>query len=190
MIINWFPLPHCPDKQFEQGNDKGHSTDAGIDVRIAENVVILPNSSLKYEWIDVGPLNDFIGPEIVADLQMGNLKVKGDTLQRKKFKTKLVSTGVKLVRTDETDVSWLMLCLRSSAIKLGLGMPNAVGVIDFAYSNEILLPLYSTCGHAVPLARGESIAQLISIQQQEVDWVKLKEDPNLNVRGGFGSTNV
>jgi len=59
-----------------------------------------------------------------------------------------------------------------------------------AYTGELLLAFYSTCGHIIPFSRGESLVQLISIPQVRVNWNKLENDPNLNVRGGFGSTNV
>jgi hypothetical protein len=131
ITIDWVALEHCPENQLKQGNDKGHETDAGVDIRLAENILVYPYKDMKYEWVDVGPIHNFMSHDVATALQLGDLKLNGDTLQRKKFKPTLARTGIKLVRTDPTYLSWVMIALRSNTIKMGVSMPHSFGVVDF-----------------------------------------------------------
>ena len=86
----------------------------------------------------------------------------------------------------------LMLAPRSSlAKKLGLIMPNSIGIIDQDYcgeSDEILIQVYNFTKKKVVIKKSERIAQAIfvkidtHINWRETDKIKTKS------RGGFGST--
>lgn len=84
-----------------------------------------------------------------------------------------------------------MLVVRSSiGFKLGLSMPNDVGIIDSDYRGEIKCKLYNTDPeNSVTITPGQRIAQLIIIPYIMPTYT-LVEELNDTTRGesGFGST--
>ena len=84
-----------------------------------------------------------------------------------------------------------LVTLRSSTPKrLGLIMPNSVGVIDQDYcgpDDEIAVPVFNVTERPVTVKRGDRFAQGIFVHVDRVAWdeVNVLEWPT---RGGFGST--
>ncbi len=54
--VLWEALPHCPEGQLIK---PGHSTDAGFDIKLAEDVLIPPYESLSYKWEPLGLVSRF-----------------------------------------------------------------------------------------------------------------------------------
>lgn len=86
-----------------------------------------------------------------------------------------------------------LVTLRSSTPKrLGLIMPNSVGVIDQDYcgpDDEISVPVYNITDKIVTVSRGDRFAQGIFVHVDRVEWVEI-EEVEKPTRGGFGSTGV
>jgi dUTP pyrophosphatase len=83
-----------------------------------------------------------------------------------------------------------LVCIRSSVGKAGVGLANAVGVIDADYRGEVKLCLTYTAGSGGHyIRRGQAVAQLVivpvaMVEPQEVDALTATE----RGAGGFGST--
>lgn len=188
--LKWLPLENCPDKQLEKDNpEKGHHTDAGYDLRIAQDVLVLPYQDLPFEWERVKLLKNPDGSKCwQADPPSSLLGyVQEGYVMRKKYKIPLVGTGVRLIHEDESTLSWVALMMRSSASKFGLYLGNTVGVVDWAYTGELKLALAS---HQSPvaIARGEAVCQMIAIPQFNLTLTKVTQDGRVFQRDGFGST--
>ncbi|MBI5221035.1 MAG: dUTP diphosphatase [Candidatus Liptonbacteria bacterium] len=86
----------------------------------------------------------------------------------------------------------LILSARSSTMKRGLALRNAIGVIDQDFhgpEDEVFLPVYNFTDAPVKIKRGERIAQGMIIPVERAEWQeveKIKDDS----RGGFGSTGI
>lgn len=79
---------------------------------------------------------------------------------------------------------YLELVPRSSlCLKRCLDMPNSVGIIDYDYPNEILMPLRNLGDKPVSIEKGERIGQLICKPYTQI-YPVLDNDRT----GGFGST--
>jgi deoxyuridine 5'-triphosphate nucleotidohydrolase len=80
---------------------------------------------------------------------------------------------------------------RSSIIKQGYMLANSVGIIDQAYTGEIMVPLIKTDPNAPDLELPSKLVQLIPRK-----WYGLTPTPvnalesTVRAEGGFGSTNV
>jgi dUTP pyrophosphatase len=75
------------------------------------------------------------------------------------------------------------------AVRQGLGVVNAPGLIDAGYRGEIKVVLVNHGHEAVSLARGERIAQLVIVPVVEQEWVEADDLPDSRRgEGGFGST--
>ena len=76
------------------------------------------------------------------------------------------------------------------ALKHGIGMVNAPGTIDAGYRGEIKVLLVNhDREHAVSLAKGDRIAQLLVQQVERVSWEEVEQLPESERgTGGFGST--
>ncbi len=84
-----------------------------------------------------------------------------------------------------------LVTLRSSTPqRLGLIMPNSVGVIDQDYcgpDDEIAVPVYNVTKQKVVVERGDRFAQGIFVHVDRVEWEEI-EEVERPTRGGFGST--
>lgn len=84
-----------------------------------------------------------------------------------------------------------LVCARSGlAVRHGLGVVNAPGVVDAGYRGEIRVCLVNHDRHrAVELRRGDRVAQLL-IQRVELPTVRVVDTLPGSARGpnGFGST--
>ena len=76
------------------------------------------------------------------------------------------------------------------AAKHGLTVVNAPGTVDAGYRGEIAVTLLNTdAQHAVTLAKGDRIAQLVIQQVETANFVSVEMLPGSHRgEGGFGST--
>jgi dUTP pyrophosphatase len=79
----------------------------------------------------------------------------------------------------------------SVGLKLGIGMPNSVGVIDSDYRGEILVAVVNNSDEVRVIEPGMRIAQLVVVPVPKMD-IKIVEELGETERGagGFGSTGV
>ena len=86
----------------------------------------------------------------------------------------------------------LMVCLRSSTPrKLGLMMPQGVGIVDNDYcgeEDELKIQVYNFTEEVVNVERGSRIAQAIFVRVGTAEWNEV-EQMTATSRGGFGSTD-
>ncbi len=86
----------------------------------------------------------------------------------------------------------LMVCLRSSTPrKLGLMMPQGVGIVDNDYcgeEDELKIQVYNFTDEVVHVERGSRIAQGIFVRVDTAEWNEV-EQMTTPSRGGFGSTD-
>lgn len=83
------------------------------------------------------------------------------------------------------------VCSRSGlALKEGLFVLNAPGIIDSDYRGEVGVILMNINDHCVYIDSGNKIAQLIFVKHEEVEFA-VEEHLSETVRGsnGFGSTD-
>ncbi len=114
----------------------------------------------------------------------------GETLDLAPGKVTLVHTGLKAYMQDD---EYLAIHIRSSmAIKHGLVLMNATGIIDADYYNNedneghIMAAIYNTNAEAYHIEKGDRIAQGIFVKYLTADG-----DHADGVRtGGVGSTGV
>ena len=78
------------------------------------------------------------------------------------------------------------------ALKRGLGMVNAPGVIDAGYRGEIgVILINHDSRETISLRRGDRIAQLVVQEVARAAFVEVSELPGSHRgEGGFGSTDV
>ena len=76
-----------------------------------------------------------------------------------------------------------------NALKHGLTVANAPGLIDAAYRGEIKVVLLNTDPHhPFHVHRGDRIAQLVVQRVEEVQWVEVQSLDGDDRGGGFGHT--
>lgn len=87
---------------------------------------------------------------------------------------------------------FLAIIARSSTpLKRGLMVPNGVGVVDPDYcgaEDEIKIEVYNFTTTAVPIARGDRLAQGLFIPVARAHWVEPDTHLRDTSRGGFGAT--
>lgn len=108
-------------------------------------------------------------------------------VQRKKYKPVLIPTGI---RVQPEELRWTGLLLRSSMVKYAISQPHSMGVIDFSYSKELLIGVYPIQGQTL-FRRGERVAQLVPMEQREINLNQLNREDEFvdHGRAGFGSSN-
>lgn len=75
------------------------------------------------------------------------------------------------------------------ALKHGVGVVNAPGLIDAAYRGELKVVLLNTDPeHDYEVHRGDRIAQLVVQRVEEVAWQVVDELDGIDRGGGFGHT--
>ena len=86
----------------------------------------------------------------------------------------------------------LMVCLRSSTPrKLGLLMPQGLGIVDNDYcgeEDELKIQVYNFTDAPVPVERGSRIAQAVFVRVDTAEWNETEQMTRPS-RGGFGSTD-
>lgn len=102
----------------------------------------------------------------------------------------LVPTGIAIALPD--GCAGFVLPRSGLALKLGLAVANAPGLIDSAYRGEIKVILVNLDPLTpIIISRGDKIAQLV-VQRVESCDVEVVDELDVTVRGdgGFGSTGV
>ncbi len=97
----------------------------------------------------------------------------------------LVPTGIAIA----IPIGWAGFVLPRSglALKHGVGVMNAPGLIDAAYRGEIKVILLNTDPeHDYHVQRGERIAQLVLQRVEEVAWQVVESLDGRDRGGGFG----
>ncbi len=75
------------------------------------------------------------------------------------------------------------------AVKHGLTVVNAPGTIDADYRGEVKVALINLGAHAVTIARGDRVAQLIIAPVARADLTEVEQLPSSQRgEGGFGHT--
>ena len=85
-----------------------------------------------------------------------------------------------------------MVCSRSGlAIKHGVHVLNAPGIIDSDYRGSIGVILHNAGAHDVIFRAGDRIAQLLIVPIYGLTWIKATQfEETERGAGGFGSTGV
>lgn len=99
----------------------------------------------------------------------------------------LMPTGISIA----IPVGWCGLLMPRSgmALKHGISIVNAPGLIDAAYRGEIKVVLLNTdptIDYAI--SRGDRVAQLVIQRVEQVVWNELDELDGVDRGGGFGHT--
>lgn len=163
LTIRYRLLPHAPDGQLL----KKQPSDAGFDVKAAEDFLIRPAQDLPFSEESIR----------FAD---------GSTHPRRKYQRQLIPTGIQLA--PESLAFFLLMPRSGFSSDYLMLMRNTIGLIDFEYRGELLISVYAL-GHAIPIARGERIAQLVPLRQTPVELTRVDELTQSH-RGerGFGSS--
>lgn len=114
-----------------------------------------------------------------------DLRAREDAVVRAGGGRALVPTGIAIA----IPVGWAGFVLPRSglALKHGLGVVNAPGLIDAAYRGEIKVILLNTDPTAdYHVQRGERIAQLVLQRVEEVAWQVVPSLDGDDRGGGFG----
>lgn len=106
------------------------------------------------------------------------------------FERALIPTGIKIAIPE--GYAGFVLCRSGRAVKEGLSIVNAPGLIDAHYRGEIMVCVINLDPHTpIEIHKNERIAQLVI---QKIDQVELTfvEELDETDRGnqGFGSTGV
>lgn len=83
----------------------------------------------------------------------------------------------------------LLICSRSGlAIKSGIQVLNAPGVIDCDYRSSIGVILINLSNTPYVINPGDRIAQAILVKFEQIEWNEVKTLDETDRKGGFGST--
>ena len=75
------------------------------------------------------------------------------------------------------------------AIRSGVTVINAPGLIDAGYRGEVMVALINHSAEVFQVERGDRIAQLVIVAVEEPDYVEVDElEDSQRGSGGFGST--
>ncbi len=102
----------------------------------------------------------------------------------------LIPTGLAAEYVGELPAALLIYARSSLAVKQGISLANAVGVVDSDYRGEIKVPLINLGSESYTISPGERIAQLV-VTPALLPEVREAADLSHTDRGegGFGSTN-
>ena len=101
----------------------------------------------------------------------------------------LVPTGIAIA--IPLGYAGFVLPRSGNALKHGIGVVNAPGLIDSAYRGEIKVVLLNTDPHAeFHVRRGDRIAQLVVQRVEEVQWAQVTELDGVDRGGGFGHSGT
>jgi dUTP pyrophosphatase len=176
------------------GNLYEHAPEGDFDVR---------NFSLYYAWcrfyVSVFPHNsngdhfqwcktreDAVAPSKARVSDSGFDLTIIDVVKSFHNKTTLYTTGIKV----KPSFGWYLdVVPRSSIIKTGYMLANNVGIIDRAYTGEIMIALIKVDESAPDLELPCRIAQMIPRRIAHVNFEQVDDiEQTLRNEGGFGST--
>ncbi len=99
----------------------------------------------------------------------------------------LVSTGLAVAIPE--GFAGLITPRSGLAVRSGLGIINAPGLVDSGYRGEIKVILVNFGSERVDIRRGDRIAQLIVVAVETQEFVEVEDlPPSRRGEGGFGST--
>lgn len=99
----------------------------------------------------------------------------------------LVSTGIAVAIPQ--GYAGLVVPRSGLALRHGIGIVNAPGLVDSGYRGEIKVILVNLGSEPVEVSRGDRIAQLVVVAVEEQEFVEVGELPDSGRgEGGFGST--
>lgn len=106
------------------------------------------------------------------------------------FERKLVPTGIAIGLPE--GYAGFVMPRSGSAIKQGLSIVNAPGLIDSGYRGELKVILINLDPHeTIEIKAGDRIAQLVVIKVEQLQLVEKAElDDTERGTGGFGSSGV
>lgn len=106
------------------------------------------------------------------------------------FERALIATGI-AVAVPEGHAGFV-LPRSGLAIKRGLSVVNAPGLIDSHYRGEIkIIAINMDANTPIEIGRGEKIAQLVIQRVERVELVEVAAlDETVRGEGGFGSTGI
>ena len=197
MYVNVLKQPHAPEQTFIK---PGAFTDAGYDLSLADDAIILPLHQVPRTLARIADIGTFSTDTLESiGYQGGELPedspytLKDGGLWQMRYNPPLYRTGLHTIPVDKDGV-WFMVALRSSSsIRTGLRLHNSIGVIDAEYKGEILLALYSAYDVPILLPRGERVAQLIPMTLPRMVPTMTQDVSILTYdssrQGGFGSTD-
>jgi dUTP pyrophosphatase len=97
----------------------------------------------------------------------------------------LVPTGIAIA--IPMGYAGFVLPRSGNALRHGIGLANAPGLIDSAYRGEIKVVLLNTDpDEPFHIERGDRIAQLVVQRVEAVGWVEVESLDGLDRGGGFG----
>jgi dUTP pyrophosphatase len=101
-----------------------------------------------------------------------------------------VGTGIAIAIPE--GFAGLVLPRSGLAIRHGITLPNAPGLIDPGYRGEVRVLLMNTdAGEAFEVTTGDRIAQLVIVRAEELWFEETPElDETARAAGGFGSSGV
>lgn len=101
----------------------------------------------------------------------------------------LVPTGFSLA--IPTGHAGLVMPRSGLAIRSGVTVINAPGLIDAGYRGEVKVALINHSNEPFAVERGDRIAQLVIIEVAEPEYVEVEDlEESQRGKGGFGSTGV
>ncbi len=101
----------------------------------------------------------------------------------------LVPTGIAIA--IPLGYAGFVLPRSGNALKHGIGVVNAPGLIDSAYRGEIKVVLLNTDPDTeFHVQRGDRIAQVVVQRVEEVQWTEVAELDGLDRGGGFGHSGT
>lgn len=140
--------------------------------------------------VKIVALNMDYFPQIQTEGSAGyDLKFAGtEKLVLKPNDIAVASTGIKIEMPHGYHAK---ICVRSSVGKKGIIIPNAPGIIDSDYRDEIKVLLLNTRSEDFEIQPKERIAQLLVEKNNKVRWHFVNElsESRRNL-GGFGSTGA
>lgn len=105
--------------------------------------------------------------------------------------TIMIHTGVSMQVQGETDVALFIYARSSLASKFGIAPANCVGVVDWDYTGEIMVPLHNSGTQPYTISPCERIAQ-ICVAPIFTPYTQVVDELSQTDRGagGFGSTGT
>ncbi len=85
-----------------------------------------------------------------------------------------------------------MICPRSGlAIKHGITVLNAPGIVDFGYTNEVCVILVNLSNEPFTIEPDDRIAQMVIVQHETTEWEPVNQlEKTERGDGGFGHSGM
>lgn len=147
-------------KEFYVNHSTFHRGDSGLDLFIAEDLSILPNTTS------------------IVDLQvscqcLGSLSLCPKNWFSGKFRK---------------NISYYLFP-RSSISKTPLVLHNSIGLIDSSYTGNLMVALRNTSNTTYSIKRGQRLVQLVNADLSSINFQLIeKHRKTSRASGGFGST--